>query len=249
MSDLIAKNRFNITKIMDMKGYDSFTEINGNQVLNFFNRNNNYKNNPQSQAFVKKYLSQAKCFGIDAQVMKYASDQITLDGFILEMGVCTGRTINFIAALNSEKVIYGFDSFEGMPEEWNRGDDLPIPKGTFAFLDNKMLPLVLHNVQLIKGLFQDTLPKFLETILGNKPISFLHVDSDIYSSAKTIFKVLAKNIVEGSIILFDDFYNYPEFHEHEFKALQEFLSENNKKAEYLAFNENWEQVAVRIHDL
>lgn len=48
------------------------------------------------------------------------------------MGVCTGKTVNFIAALNPTQKVYGFDSFEGLPEDWIREDQV-IPIGTFAF--------------------------------------------------------------------------------------------------------------------
>lgn len=161
------------------------------------------------------------------------------------MGVCTGRTINFIAALNPEKVIYGFDSFEGLPETWLR-EDVYIPKGTFAFKEKDTLPPVLHNVRLIKGLFKDTLPTFKKTILNDKPIAFLHVDCDIYSSTKDIFDILGTNIVPGTIIVFDEFYNYPGSENHEFKAFQEFIQKSGKKARYIAFNQYFEQAAVKI---
>ncbi|HXF29087.1 MAG TPA: hypothetical protein VN457_04495 [Chlamydiales bacterium] len=55
-------------------------------------------------------------------------------------------------------------------------------------------------------------------------------------------------IVPGTIIVFDEFYNYPGYERHEFKAFQEFLARKGYKADYLAFNINHEQVAVRIHE-
>lgn len=53
--------------------------------------------------------------------------------------------------------------------------------------------------------------------------------------------------VDGTIILFDEFYNYPNYRLHEYKAFQEFLDQHSFEAEYLAFNTRHEQVAVRIH--
>jgi tRNA G46 methylase TrmB len=53
------------------------------------------------------------------------------NGYFLEMGVGMGRTINFMAALNPTKTIYGFDWFEGLPEDWDKGDHI-IQQGTFA---------------------------------------------------------------------------------------------------------------------
>ena len=248
MSDLLKKQNFDWSELIVIDTIAADTRPPGHQVINFVSTDKDYQQDPEAHAFVEQYLSNAKRFDIDAEVMKYACEQITLDGFILEMGVCTGRTINFIAALNPRKVIYGFDSFCGLPEPWHGRTDFGFPQGVFAFKDPTLRPPVLHNVRLITGLFQDTLPSFQEQILGTKPISFLHIDCDIYSSTKTIFSELSNNIVEGTIILFDELYNYPGFQHHELKAFQEFLECQNKVAEYLAFNANWEQVAVRIHN-
>ena len=249
MSDLLDNEKFDWSNFIVLENTKcSMISPPGKQVINFLSTDKNYQQNPEACAFVKQYLTKAKCFDIDAEVIKYACEQITFDGFILEMGVCTGRTINFIAALNPRKVIYGFDSFCGLPESWNARTDFDIPKGFFAFKDSRQRPPVLHNVRLVVGLFQDTLPRFRQEILGNAPISLLHIDCDIYSSTKTILSELRNNIVEGTIILFDELYNYPGYEHHEFKAFQEFLESQNKVAEYIAFNTKWEQVAVRIHN-
>ena len=248
MSELLKSEQFDWSEFIEIETIAGATPPPGKQVINFLSTDKNYQQAPEARTFVEQYLDKAKYFDIDAEVIKYACEQITLDGFILEMGVCTGRTINFIAALNPRKVIYGFDSFCGLPEPWHGRTDFDFPKGVFAFKEPTQRPPVLHNVRLIAGLFQDTLPRFQQEILGTKPISFLHIDCDIYSSTKTIFAELSHNIVEGTIILFDELYNYPGFQNHEFKAFQEFLEDQNKVAEYLAFNANWEQVAVRIHN-
>ncbi len=78
--------------------------------------------------------------------MRYSSDQGAVEGAYLEMGVCTGITINFITALNPERTIYGFDSFEGLPSAWEGRSDLQIPKGVFAFKNKDFVPPVLHSI-------------------------------------------------------------------------------------------------------
>lgn len=248
MSELLKSEKFDWSEFIELETIGGATPPPGKQVINFLSTDKNYQQDPEARTFVEQYLANAKCFDIDAEVIKYACEQITLDGFILEMGVCTGRTINFIAALNPRNVIYGFDSFCGLPEPWYGRTDFDFPKGVFAFKEPTQRPPVLHNVRLIAGLFQDTLPRFRQEVLRTKPISFLHIDCDIYSSTKTIFSELHNHIVEGTIVLFDELYNYPGFQAHEFKAFQEFLKFSNKVPEYLAFNTNWEQVAVRIHN-
>jgi hypothetical protein len=134
---------------------------------------------------------------------------------------------NFIAALNPEQRIWGFDSFDGLPEEWAR-TDLNVPQGTFRVNTEGWMPPVLHNVSLVKGMFHDTLPQFKSQILKSTPVAFLHIDCDIYVSAKETFNQLADNIVSGTVIVFDEFYNYPDATEHEFKAFQEFLHRTGK---------------------
>lgn len=217
----------------------------GRQVFNFFPCDKDYRKNPKSKACVEKYFCDAVPLDTDAAMIKFASDSAKLDGYYLEMGVGSGKSINFIAALNPNKKVFGFDSFEGLPEDWLR-KDVSIPKGSFKLRDEFAFPPVLHNVRLVKGMFSDTLPQFKRDILKDKPIAFIHIDCDLYSSAKDIFDHLGDHIVSGSILLFDEFYNYDEYANDEFKAFQEFLKKSGKKAEYIAFNQFWEQAAARI---
>ena len=76
-------------------------------------------------------------------------------GLWLEFGVATGSTINIISSKTTNKV-YGFDTFQGLPEDW---DDHQA-KGVYS--QDGVLPKVNSNVELIVGLFQDTLQKFLD---------------------------------------------------------------------------------------
>ena len=71
-----------------------------------------------------------------------------------------------------------------------------------------MLPPVLNNVALVKGLFKYTLHFYKENFLLEKPIAFIHVDCDIYSSTYEGLFILGSNIVEGTILVFDELYNY-----------------------------------------
>jgi hypothetical protein len=53
--------------------------------------------------------------------------------------------------------------------------------------------------------------------------------------------------MNGTVILFDEYFNYPNWERHEFKAFQEFVSERHVKYTYLAFAR--QQVAVRIDSI
>ena len=148
-------------------------------------------------------------------------------GFQLEFGVYSGTTINRIAEADYSRTVWGFDSFRGLPETWRPG----FPAG--AFDTGGRLPKVRPNVVLVPGWFNETLPVFCQQFLQAGKVSLLHVDCDIYASAKTVLLGLGSAIVPGTIVVFDELINYPGFEDHELKALFEFCQESKLRIEYL----------------
>ena len=71
------------------------------------------------------------------------------------------------------------------------------------------------------------------------------MDCDLYSSTRTILEGLASQIVAGTVIQFDEYFNYPGWREHEFKAFHEFIAERGLSYEYLGYTREF-SVAVRI---
>ena len=166
-------------------------------------------------------------------------DKVLLDkGMVLEFGVATGRSLNHFARWLPEKTIYGFDSFEGLPEDWTSR----MKAGHFA---RSNLPSVRENCELIVGWFDNTIPPFKKT-LGDRPIALLHVDGDLYSSAKTVLNELKDNIVPGTVIVFDEYMNYPGWQQDEFRAWKEFFQANYIDYEYIGRVSRHQQVALRI---
>ena len=147
----------------------------------------------------------------------------------LEFGVASGNTINYISKFTNNTV-YGFDSFEGLPEKWRDG----MEKGFFS--RNGILPQVNSNVKLIKGWFNETLVDFIK--IQNKKISFIHIDCDLYSSTKYVLDTLINYIDNNCIIIFDELVNYPGFDgdNGELKAFYEFITENNVDYEWIGMN-------------
>lgn len=182
------------------------------------------------------HMSTCPPFATDLDLLKAANAWASIDGLTLEFGVASGRTINHLADLSPESHIFGFDWFKGLPETW-RSD---VPMGTFA----GDLPAVRTNVSLVIGLFEDTLPGFVAEHSG--AIRLLHVDCDLYSSTVTILNCLAAQIVPGTIILFDEYFNYPGWRLHEYKAFQEYLARAGRRYEYLGFVPDHQQVCVKI---
>jgi hypothetical protein len=159
-------------------------------------------------------------------------------GLVLEFGVATGRTLNHFARLIPNKTIFGFDGFEGLPENWTSR----MPKGFFA---RSVLPRVRDNCELIVGWFENTLPQFVKVSKG-APVALLHIDSDLYSSAVTVLTNLEKQIVPGTVIVFDEYLNYPGWQLDEFKAWQEFVARTGTKYEYIGYVSRHQKVAVRV---
>jgi hypothetical protein len=186
----------------------------------------------------EKHFLTCPVFDNDLSLLSKALELAQPDGLFLEFGVASGRTISHMARNTPQTHFYGFDSFEGLPEAWRSGFD----KGVFA---QARLPIVPPNVTLIKGWFDDSLPTFLRD-RPQMPLSLLHVDCDLYSSTKTIFANLKDRIVSGTLIVFDEYWNYPGWRDHEFKAFEELLAETGIRAEPFGFVPSHQQVGFVI---
>ena len=158
------------------------------------------------------------------------------NGLFLEFGVWKGDSIRRIASFAKTNV-FGFDSFEGLPEGWRPG----YPAGAFAL---NALPEVPDNVELVKGWFNETLPRFLEDNRG--PISFIHMDCDLYSSTKTVLNLCNERILSGTIVLFDELVNHPRWESGEYKALHEWSQQSERQYDYIGYCPTDEQVAIRV---
>ena len=187
--------------------------------------------------YIDKALPHALAFDTQREATEFALSVVGIEGHYLEFGVFTGGTIRFIASRIGNRPVHGFDSFQGLPEAWS-GFTL----ARRAFDRKGRLPRVPANVYLHRGWFDQSLPEWLERNHG--PVAFIHVDCDLYSSTRTIFTLLANRIVPGTIILFDEYFNYPNWEQHEYKAFQEFVTAKSVSYRYLAFAR--QQVVVRI---
>jgi hypothetical protein len=179
--------------------------------------------------FIDADMPGAVYFANQMDVIRSKSEaMMELGGQILDLGVYKGGSTRALARIFPDQVIHGFDSFEGLPEDWSH-----VLKGEFGETKGA-LPDMPDNVKLYKGWFDDTLPVWLEGH-GDRPISVLRVDCDIYSSTKTIFSVLRPLIVPGTWIVFDELIGYRGWQDHEFKAFSEFLADTGFSAEYVSY--------------
>jgi predicted O-methyltransferase YrrM len=189
----------------------------------------------QTLEYIRANMIDAPYFEKHQALVEHALGEVSGHGLYLEFGVGRGKSMRWIASQVSG-AIHGFDSFEGIQEYWNGN-----PVGSFA---QKKLPKVPGNVEFHVGYFDATLPGFLEKHAG--PVAFLHVDCDLYSSTVTILEALGNRLQPGAIVLFDEYYTFHRWQDHEFKAFQEFVARAGLKYEYIAFSVTGQQVAIRV---
>lgn len=184
-----------------------------------------------------RHCPPARVFGTAGAVLRHALAACTIEGLTLEFGVYHGRSLRQIAAQVGTPV-HGFDSFQGLPEDWTPKD----PRGSYS--TGGRLPQMPPHVTLHPGWFADTLPAFLAAHAG--PVRFAHVDCDLYSSTRTVLTALADRLAPGSVLLFDDFLAIGDAETDEARALREHAERTQRRYEYLGFTLLGRVAALRL---
>ncbi len=174
---------------------------------------------------------------------KYISDNYLKDNskiIYLEFGVAGGESFKWWLNENKDNssCFYGFDTFEGLPENWG----VLFKKGDMNYEESQMQD---KRAKFIKGLFQDTLFSFIQDnkdYLNSNTRKVIHMDADLYSSTIFVLSQLYPYLKSGDIILFDEF-NVPL---HEFKAFKEFTEAFYIKLEPLGAVNNYLQTAFIV---
>lgn len=154
----------------------------------------------------------------------------------VELGVHEGESIRYwadrVADPNARFV--GFDSFEGLPEQWNEG------AGRGHFSTGGRAPAVEDpRVSFVAGWFEDTLPRFDPP--GNAAL-VVAFDADLYSSTITGLRALRPHLRPGTWLYFDELND----RHHELRALDEFLDESQIRVEVVAAARNRRHWLFRV---
>lgn len=190
-----------------------------------------------SAAALAPHLAEGwRLFGMSAALLAWALDQACRPGLVLEFGVRRGASLAVLAAQAGQEV-HGFDSFEGLPEGWGATQAGVLTTGG-------ALPQVGDNARLHAGWFEDTLPVFLADHPG--PVRFANIDSDIYSSARTVLNALAGRIAAGSVLVFDEFIGNRTWKDDEYRAFTEFAAAHDVDWQVIAVNPSCKQTAILI---
>lgn len=134
-------------------------------------------------------------------------------GDLVECGVWNGGsaavTAKGLGEAFADRVMWLFDSFEGVPrpgerdgvlerkyyfEGWNKG----AVENVKAIFDRLGLPWA--RVHIERGWFQDTLPQ-----AKVERIALLHVDADWYDSVMQVLDTLYDRVSPGGFVVFDDY--------------------------------------------
>lgn len=120
--------------------------------------------------------------------------------------------------------LYLHDTWEGLPKAWDKGNKI-MPAGTF-----RCSPPILPRTTLRRGLFAETLP------FDFGPLGLVHIDGDLYESARDVLFGCNDNIISGTVLMFDELSNfgYPNWKNGEYRALCEWRDEMKRQVKWVA---------------
>jgi tetratricopeptide (TPR) repeat protein len=151
-----------------------------------------------------------------------------------EYGVWRGQAFRYL--IESFKKGYGFDTFEGLPEDWHS-------EKAGSYPSDGNIPQILGG-EFIVGKFEESLPGFFSE---PRPMaSVINFDADLYSSTICALNYSKPVIDQQTILIFDEFLINENWEQDEYKALNEFCSHNSCTYEVVAVSFFTKQVAVKL---
>jgi len=137
-------------------------------------------------------------------------DREGIAGAVVEFGVATGSNLEHLARACERRCngreVWGFDSFEGLPEPdpvldggiWQKGMYPADYDAVRAWMRADERPFL----RLVKGWFADTLAAEPARSMG--PVAYARVDGDLYQSAVESLAFLTPRLADGAVLVFDD---------------------------------------------
>ena len=181
----------------------------------------------------RNYSKRFKMFELIVEHFQLANKPVNY----LEFGVSAGDSFRWwLKHLNhADTMLYGFDTFEGLPEAWGN-----FKKGA---MDANIPVIDDKRALFIEGLFQQSLPPFLaNNTISKEQFKIIHFDADLFSSTLFAITSLAPYLNKGDILLFDEF-NVPN---HEFLAFKMFQESYYFNFKVIGAVNNYYQVAMVV---
>ncbi|QZA12185.1 class I SAM-dependent methyltransferase [Mycolicibacterium holsaticum DSM 44478 = JCM 12374] len=169
------------------------------------------------QEFIRQALRDLRQCKISGHTLLWEASQLQGDGLLLDLGVWIGWSTRLLAEKSGRRV-YGFDTFEGLVEDWQIDDQKLIRAGALSIAEpfaqrliedtgvtiEDGIPAALgRDVQFVRGSTYDTLAPFLDAHPG--PIRLFHMDLDTYDSCLHALETCKERFTVGSILVFDEY--------------------------------------------
>lgn len=147
-------------------------------------------------------------------------------GCYVECGVAAGAQVIVMRYGAPEKLIYAFDSFQGIPLPSKEDDQMPgvkmltqyerdtLPEAGSQVLESSGATVVsqdsflqhmkdsgagVDNLTVVKGWFEETMP------VNDVPaIAILRLDGDLFNSTMVCLNYLYPKVITGGIVIIDD---------------------------------------------
>lgn len=172
------------------------------------------------------YLSDQSLFDLNSAIVEIENQHI--EGELIEAGCALGGSAVVIARSKSkDRPFIVFDTFEMIPPPTDKdGSDVHerydlIKSGKSQGINGAMYygyrddlkefvqtnlarfgtPIEEYNIELVKGLFEDTMEL-------KQPIALAHIDCDWYESVMTSLHKIVPNLSVGGRIIMDDYYSW-----------------------------------------
>lgn len=162
-------------------------------------------------AFVTQTLAQLAAVHQQPDVLGHVLGRHDLqrEGTWVEFGVASGASLARLCAARDRAEVWGFDSFEGLPQAW-----YDQPAGAFA---QETIARPPPGGRLMVGRFEDTLPCWTP----RSRVTLVHIDCDLYASALVALQHIKRFLQADAVVVFDELHRYEGFREHEMRALYE----------------------------
>ena len=176
------------------------------------------------RSFIRRSLSSMRKCKIRGHTLLWEASRLpkpnrqNSDELLLDLGVWLGWSTRLISDASGRQV-YGFDTFEGLVEDWQVDDQILIKRGSFSLSEplaqrsmrdtgvnlQDGVPAALgRKVQFVKGSTYETLAPFLAD-RPDAPIRLFHMDLDTYESCLHALETCKDRFIEGSILVFDEY--------------------------------------------
>lgn len=162
-----------------------------------------------------------------------------VQGDYFEFGLWRGKTFRYAYRMKKfygqkNMLLWGFDSFKGLPTITDKRDNV-WKQGEFACSEHELRHTLIksgfkeHEYRLISGYYEESLTDELHQQLSDIKAAIIYIDCDLYESTKEVLKFIHRYLVNGSIICFDDYYNYKGAPDQgEQRAIKEFTDQQSE---------------------